>query len=82
MDAFSLLYSELLLAKLSLFVFGATFAASPWQFIAIYSYFICTLVTNKAAYIVINCQSDAAKVASNTIDIFKRSWPRGHGVRL
>ena len=30
-DAFSLLYSKLLHAKLCLFVFGATFAASHWR---------------------------------------------------
>ena len=39
-DAFSLLYSKLLLAKLSLFVFGATFADWQWQFISICSCFI------------------------------------------
>ena len=40
-DAFSLLYSKLLLAKLSLFVFGgATFADLHWQFISICSCFI------------------------------------------
>ena len=36
-DAFSLLYSKLLLVKLSLFVFGATFAEWRWQFINICS---------------------------------------------
>ena len=36
-DAFSLLYSKLLLAKLSLFVFGAEW---HWQFISICSCFI------------------------------------------
>ena len=35
MDAFSLLYSKLLLAKLSLFVFGITFAELLGQFIRI-----------------------------------------------
>ena len=36
-DAFSLLYYKLLLAKLCLFVFGATFAEWHWQFISICS---------------------------------------------
>ena len=39
-DAFSLLYSQLLLKKLSLLVFGATFAEMHWQFISICSCFI------------------------------------------
>ena len=39
-DAFSLLYSKLLHAKLSLFVFGAYFAESLWQVISIFSCFI------------------------------------------
>ena len=39
-DAFSFLYSKLLPAKLCLFAFVATFAASHWQFISICSYFI------------------------------------------
>ena len=39
-DAFSLLYSKLLHAKLSLFVFGATFAEWHWQVISICSCFI------------------------------------------
>ena len=39
-DAFSLLYSKLLHAKLSLFVFGAHFAESLWQVISIFSCFI------------------------------------------
>ena len=34
MHAFSLLYSKLLLAKLNIFVFGAPFAASHWEFVA------------------------------------------------
>ena len=41
MDAISLLYSKLLLEKLGLFVFGTTFAASPWQFVSICSCFVC-----------------------------------------
>ena len=40
-NAFSLIYSNLLLAKLCLFVFGAPFAASHWQFIIVNSCFIC-----------------------------------------
>ena len=40
MDAFSLVYPKLLLATLSLFVFGATFAESRWQYISICSCFI------------------------------------------
>ena len=39
-EAFSLLYSKLLYAKLCLFVFDATFAASRWQFVSICSCFI------------------------------------------
>ena len=35
-----MLYSKLLLAKLSLLVFGATFAEWHWQFISICSCFI------------------------------------------
>ena len=35
LDAFSLLYSKLLLAKISLFVFGFSFAESHWQFTSI-----------------------------------------------
>ena len=42
-DAFSLLFSKLLLAKLCLFVFGAKFAAWHWQFISIRS---CLFVTS------------------------------------
>ena len=41
LDAFSLLYSNLFLAKLCLFVFGDTFAASHSQFIGICSCFFC-----------------------------------------
>ena len=36
-DAFSLLYFKLILKKLCLFVFGATFAEVRWQFISICS---------------------------------------------
>ena len=39
-DAFSLLYSKFLLAKLCLFVFGASFAEWDWQFNSICSCFI------------------------------------------
>ena len=39
-NAFSLLYSKLLHAKLSLFVFGAPFAELHWQVINICSCFI------------------------------------------
>ena len=39
-DAFSFSYSKLLLAKLCLFAFGATFAEWHWQFISIRSCFI------------------------------------------
>ena len=38
-DAFSLLSSKFLLAKLSLFVYGAIFAELHWQFISICSCF-------------------------------------------
>ena len=38
---FSLLYSKLIHAKLSLFVFGATFAEWYWQVISLSSCFIC-----------------------------------------
>ena len=41
LDTFNLLYSKLLHAKLSLFVFVATFAESHWQVISVYSCFIC-----------------------------------------
>ena len=40
-DALSLLYFKLLLAKLCLFVFGAYFAERHWQFISICSCCIC-----------------------------------------
>ena len=40
MDASSLLYSNFLHAKTSLFVFGATIAESRWQVISICSCFI------------------------------------------
>ena len=36
----SVFYSKLLLAKLSLFVFGASFAKSHWQFISTCSCFV------------------------------------------
>ena len=39
-DAFSLLYSKLLLAELSQFVFGSTFVESHWQFFSIRSCFV------------------------------------------
>ena len=39
-DAFSFLYSQLLLAKLSLLVFGATLAEKQWQYISLCSCFI------------------------------------------
>ena len=40
MDAFNVLHSKFLLAKLSLFVFGATFAESIWQLISIFSCYV------------------------------------------
>ena len=40
LNAYSLVYYKLLLAKLSLFVFGATFAELLWQFISICSCFM------------------------------------------
>ena len=43
MDAFSLLYSKLLLAKLGLIGFGVTFAALNWQFLA---YLVALFVTS------------------------------------
>ena len=47
-DGFSLLYSKLLHAKLSLFVFGANFAESHWQVIMISSCFIRELCLSVA----------------------------------
>ena len=41
MDAFSFLDSKILLAKLSLFEFGAIFAEWPWQFISIFVTSVC-----------------------------------------
>ena len=40
-EAFSLLYANLFHAKLCLSIIGVTLAASNWQFISIYSCFIC-----------------------------------------
>ena len=37
-DAFNWLYSKLLPAKLCLFVFGATFVESHWQFFSVCSF--------------------------------------------
>ena len=48
-DAFSLLYSKLLLKKLGRFVFGFTFAKLHWQFIsnvaAIFVTSVCRLLS-------------------------------------
>ena len=43
-DAFSLLYPKLLLAKLCLFEFGATFAELYWQFISMVAALFVTSV--------------------------------------
>ena len=51
MDAFSLLYSKFLLAKLCQFVFDSTSAESHWQFFSIRSCFIgdkCLSVVKRA----------------------------------
>ena len=46
-----MIYSKLLLAKLCLFVFGATFAASNWKFVSICSCFIKSNERSEYSYV-------------------------------
>ena len=63
MDTFSLLYSNLLLAKLCLIVFGATFAELHWQFSSICSY--------SSDYV------DIVAIIVTSFSVAKRAWLSG-----